>query len=418
MSKRTFTRTALALVFAVGLAHPAAAQIGEEVQPRAQDESAAREERLEHHRREMERHRQEMERHAREMHEALARAHGDSGHTYYRQMEPGDRFIYSARMRQPCARLGIAFSGEETITVDEVMPGSGAADAGVREGDVILSIDGERANERRMAELAAGLEAGDRVRLVLRRDGREQTVDVTAREDVCPLRTMLSPEPFRVLCATRDSADGAVETDEECEHEFVYSLRESFGEMHEKMPFRVFTESGDSGTWVRFFGPDGPHDSIFIDLDSVRMMSNVIALQLDSLRRLIPFTVQMADSIRMLMPTLELDMREAAEEMHAHGVMLRSLELGARALAGAHLTELNDDLADYFEAEEGVLVTRVEDGTPAARAGLRGGDVIVAVNGEEVDDIDDVRATAGGTAGPIELTIMRRGERRTVRIAD
>ena len=32
-------------------------------------------------------------------------------------------------------------------------------------------------------------------------------------------------------------------------------------------------------------GADGPHDSIFIDLDSVRMMSEVIALQMDSLRR-------------------------------------------------------------------------------------------------------------------------------------
>lgn len=416
MSKRTFTRAALALVFAIGLARPAAAQIGEEVRPRAGDSVAHRDEQLEHHRREMERHRREMERHAREMHEALTRAHGDSGRTFYRQADPGNRFIYSARLRQPCARMGIAFSGEETITVEEVMEGSGAAEAGVRAGDVVVSIDGERADERRMAELAAGLEPGDRVRLVLRRDGRERTVDVTAREDVCPLRTMLSHEPFTVMCATRDSADGDADADERCEREFVYRLRDGFEDMHEKMPFRVYTESGDSGTWIRFFGPDGPGDSIFIDLDSVRMMSEVVALQMDSLRRLIPFTFEMADSLRMLMPSIEIEMRDAAEELHAHGLMLRSLELGARALAGANLTELNDDLAEYFEADDGVLVTRVEEGTPAARAGLRGGDVVVEVNGDDVHDLDDVRRLAARAEGPLDLTVMRRGERRSIRI--
>ncbi|HEX6589728.1 MAG TPA: PDZ domain-containing protein [Longimicrobiales bacterium] len=418
MSKTLFTRAAIALVFAIGLARPGAAQIGEEVRPRSGDTTESRDEQLEHHRREMERHRVEMERHAREMREALMRAHSDSGHSYYRFSEPGDRFIYSARVRQPCARMGIAFSGDDTITVEEVREGSGAAEAGVRPGDVIVSIDGERANVRRMSELAEGLEVGDEVRLVVRRDGRERTLDVTAQEDVCPLRTMLSPEPFTVICATRDSSDDGVAVDDECEHEFVYSLREGMSELREKMPFRVFTEEGDSGTWIRFFGPDGPHDSIFVDLDSVRMMSEVIALQLDSLRRVIPFTFEMADSVRMLMPSIEMDLRDASEEMHAHGLMLRSLELGARALAGASLTELNDDLAEYFDADEGVLVTHVEDGTPAARAGLRGGDVIIEVNGDDVDDLGDVRRAAARAEGPLDLTVTRRGERRTVRISE
>ena len=415
MSKRTFTRAAIALVFAIGLARPAAAQLGEETRTPSSEAVAPPREEMEHHRREMERHRQEMERHAREMREALMRARGDSGTAHYRYSEPGDRFIYSARLRQPCARMGLAFSGAETITVEEVMEGSGAEEAGVREGDVIVSIDGQPANDRRMAELAAGLEAGDRVRLVLRRDGRERTVDVTAHEDVCPLRTMLSHEPFTVQCLKRDSAsDGTV--GEDCEHEFVYGLRTSLEEMHEKMPFRVFTEHGDSGALVRFFGPDGMHDSIFIDLDSVRMMSEVIALQMDSLREVIPFTFHMADSVRRLLPSIEVDVRQAEEEMHAHRLMVRSMELGARALAGANLTELNDELAEYFEADEGVLVTRVEEGTPAARAGLRGGDVIVGVNGVDVQDLDDVRRAAGGQTGALELSVLRRGERRTVRI--
>ena len=66
-----------------------------------------------------------------------------------------------------------------------------------------------------------------------------------------------------------------------------------------------------------------------------------------------------------------------------------------------------------------MLVTEVEDGSPAARAGLRGGDVIVAVNGNDVDDVDDVRRHAARAEdGPIELGIMRRGERRTIRLSE
>ncbi|HEX6640658.1 MAG TPA: PDZ domain-containing protein, partial [Thermoanaerobaculia bacterium] len=325
MSKRTFTQAALALIFVLGVPSAAAAQLGEEVRQRDQGEAIEEHERdLDHHRAEMERHRAEMERHAHAMREALMRAHGDSGGTYWRHRAPDARFLYSARVRQPCARMGIAFTGDDTITVEEVMEGSGAAAAGVRAGDVIVSINGERADVRTMIELAESLEADDRVRLVVRRDGREQTLDVTAQEDVCPLRTMLSPEPFEVTCMKRDSSD--VATDEDCAHDFVYRLRENFGEMHDSFPLRVYTEQGDSGTWLHFEGPDGER-SLFIDLDSMRLMADEFSFQLDSLREMMPFTVHMADSLRLLMPKIQLDMREAAEAMHAHGLMVRSLEL-------------------------------------------------------------------------------------------
>jgi serine protease Do len=46
---------------------------------------------------------------------------------------------------------------------------------------------------------------------------------------------------------------------------------------------------------------------------------------------------------------------------------------------GVVVHELTPQLATYFGAKEGVLVAEVSDGTPAARAGLRAGDVIVSV---------------------------------------
>ena len=413
---------ALGLLMAA-LATPAGAQerrpLGTEAD-RVHDDSLAEHRRqMEMHQREMERHRAEMERHAAAMSGALLRAHSDSGGRVRMYRRDGafdsahSRYLYRTSMRTSCARMGIAFSGDDTVVVEEVMPNSGAAEAGVRTGDVILSVNGERADARRMMELAEGLEADDRVRLVVRRGGREQTLEVTAREDVCPYRTMLSETPFRVMCVSMDSTDA--EDHPECEGVEFRELRRNLAELGENMQqFRMHAEQTDSGTWLRF-GPHGT-DSLFIDLDSVRILTDGLALQLDSIGRLMPFTYRMADSLAVLLPRIELNMKEADEAMHAHGLMLRSMELGARALAGAQLTDLNDDLAEYFRVESGALVTAVEDGSPAARAGLEGGDVIVSVNGNAVSDVGDVRRHAVAEEGDIELTVVRKGERRTIRL--
>jgi len=53
---------------------------------------------------------------------------------------------------------------------------------------------------------------------------------------------------------------------------------------------------------------------------------------------------------------------------------------------------LTDELRTYFGSanKTGVLVARVEPGSPAARAGIAVGDVIVEVRGRSVDDAMDV----------------------------
>src|SRR5688500_16345991 len=54
------------------------------------------------------------------------------------------------------------------------------------------------------------------------------------------------------------------------------------------------------------------------------------------------------------------------------------------AIAGAEIVRLNEALGETFGVKSGVLVLNVGHGTPAERAGLRGGDVIVSANGNEV----------------------------------
>jgi serine protease Do len=64
---------------------------------------------------------------------------------------------------------------------------------------------------------------------------------------------------------------------------------------------------------------------------------------------------------------------------------------GRRGRLGLRYQELTDQLARYFKVEGGVLVTSVNDGSPAAQAGVKAGDVIVRANEKTVRSSDDLR---------------------------
>lgn len=67
---------------------------------------------------------------------------------------------------------------------------------------------------------------------------------------------------------------------------------------------------------------------------------------------------------------------------------------GGGGRLGVTISALPPQLAEYFGAKSGVLVTSVRDGSNAARAGLKAGDVITAVDGTPVDEPADVRRAA------------------------
>jgi len=65
------------------------------------------------------------------------------------------------------------------------------------------------------------------------------------------------------------------------------------------------------------------------------------------------------------------------------------MPLAGRRL-GVSVEELTSQLAGYFGAKDGVLVTSVADGSAASRAGLKAGDVITAINGQSVRSREDL----------------------------
>lgn len=64
---------------------------------------------------------------------------------------------------------------------------------------------------------------------------------------------------------------------------------------------------------------------------------------------------------------------------------------GGGSRLGLSVESLTPQLEEYFGVKEGVLVRSVTEGSAAAKAGLKAGDVITAVNGSRVNDPSDVR---------------------------
>src|SRR5690349_20519389 len=66
---------------------------------------------------------------------------------------------------------------------------------------------------------------------------------------------------------------------------------------------------------------------------------------------------------------------------------------GKRAWLGVSLLDLSDELREHFGAsrESGVMVESVADGSPADKAGVRVGDIIVAIDGKDVKSSSDLR---------------------------
>ena len=90
---------------------------------------------------------------------------------------------------------------------------------------------------------------------------------------------------------------------------------------------------------------------------------------------------------------------------------------GAGRRIGITSTPLGPQLADYFGVRKGVLVNSVEDGSPAARAGIKAGDVIVEAEGEQVGDSGDLsRAINKREEGEVSLSVYRDRKQRTVRV--
>jgi membrane-associated protease RseP (regulator of RpoE activity) len=89
-----------------------------------------------------------------------------------------------------------------------------------------------------------------------------------------------------------------------------------------------------------------------------------------------------------------------------------------RGYLGVHILDLNDDLGQYFKVKEGegVLITEVEEDSPAEDAGLMAGDVVVEFDGKTVKNTEKFRKYVAATepGEDVALVVKRKGRKKTI----
>jgi Do/DeqQ family serine protease len=106
-------------------------------------------------------------------------------------------------------------------------------------------------------------------------------------------------------------------------------------------------------------------------------------------------------------------------------VVVASAKSGGSAVKrpwlGAKLQDVNAEIAESLGLKRpgGALIANVSPGSPAARAGLKTGDLIVAVDGQTVDDPNafDYRFATKPLGGSAQVGLLRNGKETRVTVA-
>lgn len=89
-----------------------------------------------------------------------------------------------------------------------------------------------------------------------------------------------------------------------------------------------------------------------------------------------------------------------------------------RGRLGIAIQNLSSELAQAFDipSNKGVVIANVDDGSPASKAGIEIGDVLIEVNGREVANATDLRNIIGmlRVGVDVDLKIIRDGNEKTV----
>ena len=123
--------------------------------------------------------------------------------------------------------------------------------------------------------------------------------------------------------------------------------------------------------------------------------------------------------------TLRVGEKERSSYSYRNGSRRRaprvfSFRGGRRPWFGVQMANLNNDLAGYFGADEqaGVLILSVVKDSPAERAELKAGDIILKIDGDSIVDTDELSSLISDydSGDEIEIEIKRKGKIKKIKV--
>jgi S1-C subfamily serine protease len=285
---------------------------------------------------------------------------------------------------------------EPGILIVRVAPGSPAAEAGLRRGNILLSVDGEAVNT--VPDLMTALaqkDAGDEVELTYLHGDDENTVTVSLGEADGRARLGIVPFP-------------------------------SGGPMEFRFE-GVPSPEGTAPPMLRFSMPEGVVIAQVLEgsaAEEAGLQIGDMILSVDG--EVVANGETLVDLISGYAPgdTVTLEVRTGEDDPRSVEVTLGAREDDAeRAFLGVQVTTANfqpidpESMPFHFgmpfpdgrmQPMEGVLIQQVAEESPAAEAGLSAGDLITEVDGEAVATFEELREIITNAEPGDELTLTVR----------
>lgn len=273
------------------------------------------------------------------------------------------------------------------LLVNQVEEDSPADRAGIRKGDVILSFNSRSVSEpSELRQLVRQTEAGRTVSISIWRNGERKSLDVKLG-DVSDAGDMIDvPTPPRTPRTPR--APRAPEAPRAPRHIEIHG--DDDGGQHGDMKRRVIIN-----------GKEIPEDEIDETLKDMKI--KVFSDDDGKSFGWEPKSLKGLEKLR--------DMQLSPGWGGGNGELFFAPTPGGRGRLGVRVEKLNDEMRDALGAKDGhgVLVLEVMGDTPAQRAGMRAGDIILKVGGDDVESPESLVKSLRSHDGKVTVHVLRKG---------